>query len=202
MGDYKRVTRVRKFHYSEDTNGQVLRRISKQYKKRINLTARRKEKNDQDYSFEYRMSYPRFEGGNDAVLEYVRPGRTTKVERFLYYANSAVNDRYSPFAMLGGRRGQYTLIPAEPKFSHFRTTRKREVNMGTLRENDTEYKLLERVTQDILSQDERGLIRMYTYYEPCLSCDYVMIQFINMYPNIKIDVYYEEDYKPEEKGLI
>lgn len=34
-----------------------------------------------------------------------------------------------------------------------------------------------------------------------LVCDYVIIQFTQQYPNISINVYYEEEYRPE-KGVL
>lgn len=198
---------VRKRHYEKSNEGIRLQQSSRQYKNAMLQKAIRTAITDAAFHEELVLSVPRFKGGNDAVLEYLKcidPDRNKKIKRTIsrHHANSAVNDTASPFAKIGGQRTRYTLIPEEPSFKHFHTNRNREINNGTPRGNDTEYKLLERVSEDITDDVEEGLIKMYTYYEPCLSCDYVIIQFTKRYPNIDIEIYYEEEYKPEEKGLI
>lgn len=208
MGDYKRVAKkatVRKFYYESNTHGIKLHDMSRNHKEWILEKAEEKAERDLRYKLERELALPRFSGGNDAVLEYLEyVGKDKKKQRpiAVFHANSAVNDSMSPFARIGGVRKRYALIPSTPSLSPIRTNRNRDINDGPLRENDTEYKLLEKVSKCIRDKDEHSLIRMYTDLEPCLSCDYVIIQFTKRYPNITIEVYYKDEYKPEGEGLI
>ena len=59
------------------------------------------------------------------------------------------------------------------------------------REVDTEYKILSDI-QSKLGDNYLALgnIKLYTELEPCPSCMGVIEQFMDMYPNIEIEVIY------------
>ena len=56
---------------------------------------------------------------------------------------------------------------------------------------DTEYKMLEDVAARLPDTAVSGTIRLYTNLEPCPSCRGVMDQFLAMYTNVEMLVFYE-----------
>lgn len=87
-------------------------------------------------------------------------------------------------------------ISIKPESSPFKTVEVNGSNVingegAWLRDVDTEYKIL----SDIQSKLENnfsvsGKIKLYTELEPCPSCQSVIEQFKEMYPNIDIEVLY------------
>ena len=56
---------------------------------------------------------------------------------------------------------------------------------------DTEYKMLEDIAARLPDASAAGQIRLYTNLEPCPSCRGVMDQFLAIYTNVEIEVFYE-----------
>ena len=56
---------------------------------------------------------------------------------------------------------------------------------------DTEFKMLEDVASRLPDTAVRGKIRLYTNLEPCPSCRGVMDQFLALYTNVEMEVFYE-----------
>ena len=56
---------------------------------------------------------------------------------------------------------------------------------------DTEFKMLEDVAARLPDTAVRGKIRLYTNLEPCPSCRGVMDQFLALYTNVEMEVFYE-----------
>jgi hypothetical protein len=77
----------------------------------------------------------------------------------------------------------------------------KEINVtgrGWLKKNDSEVKLLREIVynhEELLSSE---IIHVYTYREPCLSCDYYIINFLKKYENATIHIYYERNYPDGE----
>lgn len=193
---------VNKLHYLEDKNGVAeMLRDQVNYSKTKVLKVSRAIFKSRGYSIEdYRHELSAFNNGNDAILDYTPNGKHKEKKYFI--ANSAINDSKSLFAGIGNshgtmKHGPYVLIKANgrTKFNVIITNRNRSIGIGHKRHVDTEYKLLENLATNLSPQDI-GHINLYTYFEPCLSCDYVFIQFNKMFPNISIDVFYEEEYRP------
>lgn len=69
---------------------------------------------------------------------------------------------------------------------------------GYSRENDTEAKLLFELSKNYLKAHSTGTIYLYTYREPCLSCDYYIINFMKSYPKIDLKIFYEIPYLDSE----
>lgn len=194
MGEGK-LKLVYRNYYELETRGKKLKEMSENYCKRAEnkaLQALEQGKITQE-DFNYYFTY--FKGGNDAALEYIISGGQGQFG--VIYAHSAVSDANNPFAL-----SQHRFKPQEKhqNFTWIHTNRKREINTGNPRDEDTEFKLLNWLSNKINPTD-RGEIHLYTYYEPCLSCDYVIIQFTRRYPKIKLFIYFSEEYKPKE-GLI
>lgn len=207
---------VSKYHYSADGTGDTLRKLINLHKDKTLVKAKQIDKQRQKAIHRrgpyiphqpsrrlenYQNDFLLFQGGNDAILEYI-PNGNNKNSKILC-ASSAVNYISSPFANIRIKyTGRYVLVPSKHKrrFNSIITNREREFGKGHRRVIDTEYKLLEKLASTIQT-NEVGHINLFTYYEPCLSCDYVIIQFQKCYPRISMSIYFEEEYRPE-KGAI
>lgn len=91
---------------------------------------------------------------------------------------------------------QMERISIKPESSPFKTA---EVNGNNvingegawLRDVDTEYKILSDIQSKLGDNPSAsGTIKLYTELEPCPSCQSVIEQFKEMYPNIDIEVIY------------
>jgi hypothetical protein len=99
-----------------------------------------------------------------------------------------------------------TWLPKTDLKTHFEFLKvnfHRELNTGSNRHNDSETRIL--IALDLVLQEKglnndcEGVVDLYTYREPCLSCDYVMIQFLKTYTNLTLNIYYEEHYPKNPK---
>ncbi|MGL5352386.1 MAG: deaminase domain-containing protein [Clostridium sp.] len=71
-----------------------------------------------------------------------------------------------------------------------------QLGVGYKRVNDSEKKIFEEINKKIeegVLQSEGNLI-LYSKWEPCPSCHYVISQFCSKYPNIKVKVKYIKKY--------
>jgi hypothetical protein len=59
------------------------------------------------------------------------------------------------------------------------------------RDHDTEFKILEAITAWLGETDAAGDILLFTDLPPCASCRGVMRQFLDRYPNMKLEVLYK-----------
>ena len=63
------------------------------------------------------------------------------------------------------------------------------------RDVDTEAKILEEVAYRLGNNSSAtGNIVLYTERSPCFSCQRVILQFQQRYPNIKVNVFYSKPY--------
>ena len=90
-----------------------------------------------------------------------------------------------------------TLIqPGQEYFESCKVNKLGKLGIGYNRINDSEKKILEkihRLIEDGSLIDEGELI-LYSKWEPCPSCYYVISQFIEKYPNINLKVMYYKEY--------
>ena len=90
-----------------------------------------------------------------------------------------------------------TVVPMDKSaFISRKVNKLGELGVGYNRVNDSEKKILEEINKQIENgklKDEANLI-LYSKFEPCPSCYYVISQFMNKYPKIKIHVKYKEKY--------
>lgn len=70
------------------------------------------------------------------------------------------------------------------------------LGIGYRRVNDSEKKIFETIANDINlgSTSNKGNLTLFTKWEPCQSCYYVIYQFLNMYPNINVKIKYDKKY--------
>lgn len=90
-----------------------------------------------------------------------------------------------------------TLIqPGQEYFESCKVNKLGKLGIGYNRINDSEKKILEkihRLIEDGTLIDEGELI-LYSKWEPCPSCYYVISQFIKKYPKINLKVMYYKEY--------
>ena len=70
------------------------------------------------------------------------------------------------------------------------------LGIGYNRVNDSEKKILEEIHRQIEEKilKNEGELILYTKFEPCPSCYYVINQFCEKHPNIKVQVKYSKKY--------
>lgn len=90
-----------------------------------------------------------------------------------------------------------TLIPpGEEFFESCKVNKLGKLGIGYNRINDSEKKILEKIhklIEDGILSDE-GPIILYSKWEPCPSCYYVISQFIKKHPKISLNVMYYKEY--------
>ncbi|MFD0672330.1 deaminase domain-containing protein [Cohnella sp. GCM10027633] len=59
------------------------------------------------------------------------------------------------------------------------------------RNNDTEVTFLEELSRRFTAETT-GDVHLYTTLEPCISCDFVIINFLNLFRNISLNIYFHE----------
>lgn len=87
-------------------------------------------------------------------------------------------------------------LPEKTTFKSIKINKLGKVGIGYNRVNDSEKKIFEEIHKQIeekVLKDEGDLI-LYSKWEPCSSCYYVISQFCNMHPNIKVQVNYSKEY--------
>ncbi len=92
----------------------------------------------------------------------------------------------------------YCIAPTLEKatFEACKVNKLGKLGIGYKRVNDSEKKIFEEINKQIeskLLKDEGELI-LYSKWEPCPSCYYVISQFCERYPRIKVKVKYDKKY--------
>lgn len=96
-----------------------------------------------------------------------------------------------------------TLIPpGQEFFESCKVNKLGKLGIGYNRINDSEKKILEKIHKLIAdgSLIDEGQLILYSKWEPCPSCYYVISQFIKKYPKINLKVMYYKEYG--EKDII
>lgn len=90
-----------------------------------------------------------------------------------------------------------TLIPpGQEYFESCKVNKLGKLGIGYNRINDSEKKILEKIHRLIEdgSLNDEGELILYSKWEPCPSCYYVISQFIKKYPKINLKVMYYKEY--------
>ena len=90
-----------------------------------------------------------------------------------------------------------TLIPqGQEYFKSCKVNKLGKLGIGYNRINDSEKKILEKIHKLIEngSLHDEGELILYSKWEPCPSCYYVIHQFIKKYPKIKLKIMYYKEY--------
>ena len=71
-----------------------------------------------------------------------------------------------------------------------------KLGIGYRRVNDSEKKIFEEIHKQIKNKvlKDKGEIILYSKWQPCQSCYYVISQFCALYPNVKVKVKYDKKY--------
>lgn len=90
-----------------------------------------------------------------------------------------------------------TLIPpGQEYFESCKVNKLGKLGIGYNRINDSEKKILEKIHELIKdgSLSDEGQLVLYSKWEPCPSCYYVISQFIKKYPKVNLKVMYYKEY--------
>ena len=90
-----------------------------------------------------------------------------------------------------------TLIPqGQEYFKSCKVNKLGKLGIGYNRINESEKKILEKIHKLIEngSLHDEGELILYSKWEPCPSCYYVINQFIKKYPKIKLKIMYYKEY--------
>ena len=90
-----------------------------------------------------------------------------------------------------------TLIPqGQEYFESCKVNKLGKLGIGYNRINDSEKKILEKIHELIKdgSLSDEGQFVLYSKWEPCPSCYYVISQFIKKYPKVNLKVMYYKEY--------
>lgn len=84
----------------------------------------------------------------------------------------------------------------ETVFESCRVNRLGKIGIGYNRFYDSEKKILEEIHKQIEEKklDDRGNLVMYSRWEPCPSCYYVISQFCSAHPQIEVSVKFDKSY--------
>lgn len=92
----------------------------------------------------------------------------------------------------------YCIAPTveEAEFESCKVNKLGKLGIGYKRVNDSEKKILEEIHKQIESKElkDKGNLILYSKWEPCPSCYFVISQFCKKYPNIKVQVKYSKKY--------
>ncbi|PRR80863.1 deaminase domain-containing protein [Clostridium vincentii] len=86
--------------------------------------------------------------------------------------------------------------PDEVSFKSSKVNKLGKLGIGYDRVNDSEKKIFEEIHKQIESKilKNEGNLILYSKWEPCPSCYFVISQFCEKYPNIKVQVKYSKKY--------
>ena len=86
--------------------------------------------------------------------------------------------------------------PGKEKFESCKVNKVGKLGIGYNRVNDSEKKIIEEINNliDLGRIPSEGELVLYSKWEPCPSCYYVISQFIKKYPNINFKIMYNKEY--------
>lgn len=138
---------------------------------------------------------PRFRNRNNYAWAVFRIEGVEEQEFIAHSGIQDVNDLPVECVMPKG----LLCFGAVPGHFHFKPLAVNEMNEidgpnSWFRHIDTEFKMLERLANLIPSTNAVGRIHMFTQLHPCASCYKVMCDFLDLYPNIDMQVLYSDPY--------
>lgn len=139
-----------------------------------------------------KRQFDKFLGGNCALAKINING----VEEVIH-SNSSVSDISNPLS------AYYILkTSSSPRLlEHIDVDEDKNINTTNWdRSCDSEAKILQYIASKY-NPNSTGEILLYTKLEPCLSCDYHIIQFMKLYKHIELRVYYELKYPSETRKI-
>lgn len=108
-----------------------------------------------------------------------------------YFAHSAINTEIPSVQGSG-----ISIQPEHDIFNALNVNSSNVINGENAfsRTVDTEYKIFTDIANSIPNRTVSGTVVIYTELKPCVSCDTVISQFSEMYPNVKITILYNTEY--------
>lgn len=90
----------------------------------------------------------------------------------------------------------YCITPKNPVFVSCKVNKLGKLGIGYKRKFDSEKKILEEIHKQIEEKrlKEDGNLILYSRWEPCPSCYFVISQFLKIHPNVKVEIVYNKSY--------
>jgi The BURPS668_1122 family of deaminases len=100
----------------------------------------------------------------------------------------------------GGSKSPIPKIP-KPKSAGGQFEPATDSRTQRLMDTDAEYKILSEIADTLemfYDRQVEGRLYLYTEFQPCESCNCVLKQFKEKFPQIKIEVFWDYPYPPDE----
>lgn len=185
-----------------------IKRISIEIPKYINHRYIKPQKGSVEYHQHLNSNIPRMQRLTKNISKYIKVCKKEK-ETFSIDQSEALQDTINiavaiydnkEFKAISGKNNisGYCTAPSKESavFKSCKVNKLGDLGVGYNRVNDSEKKIFEEIHKQIetkILKDEGELI-LYSKWEPCPSCYYVISQFCEKYPNIKVYVKYDKKY--------
>lgn len=120
-------------------------------------------------------------------------------EKVVFSCSRISNEnKKTPFKHELGKDFYDNLIVNEDKnyeFNNINVNEYRSIGLGHERHNDSEAKILEYINLFVKEKEiEEFTVHLFSQLEPCLSCDYIIIKFLERFPKSNMYLYYQYAY--------
>ena len=182
--------------------------ISIQMPKEIDLEYIKVKKGSVEYHQHIKSNIPRMKRLIDNINKYIEYDKNDVTTCTINHS-SALQDSINiavavfnnqEFKAISGKNNikGYCIAPmkSEEEFCACKVNKLGKLGIGYKRVNDSEKKIFEEINKQIKEKkikDEGNLV-LYSKWEPCLSCYYVISQFCKKYPKINVQVKYNKKY--------
>lgn len=182
--------------------------ISIEIPKQINYQYIRAKKGTVEYHQYLSNNIPRMKrlikNINKYMKVYEKEETTFKIDQSKALQDSiniavAIYDKKEFKAISGSNNiRNYCIAPSQEKaaFKSSKVNKLGNLGIGYNRVNDSEKKIFEEIHKQIESNvlNNEGNLILYSKWEPCPSCYFVISQFCKKHPNIKVQVKYSKKY--------
>lgn len=185
-----------------------IKTISIEIPEEINHHYIKPKKGSVEYHQHLNSTIPRIQRLTKNISKYIKTCKIEK-ETFSIDQSEALQDTINiavatydnkEFKAISGKNNIAGYCTAPPKklavFKSCKVNKLGKLGIGYDRVNDSEKKIFEEIHKQIetkVLKDEGNLI-LYSKWEPCPSCYYVISQFCKIHPNIKVQVKYSKNY--------
>lgn len=176
--------------------------------KNIKINYMKPTKGTIEYHMHLNSNIPRIQRLTKNIYKYLMPYENN-VKTFIINQSKTLQDSINislaifddkEFKAISGSNEieNYCTVPLQDKavFKSSKVNRLGKLGIGYNRVKDSEKKIFEEIHRQIEEKllKNQGELILYSKWEPCLSCYYVISQFCDKHPNIKVSVKYIRKY--------
>src|SRR5471030_1595777 len=205
----KKMVRIRKEGVKEKYNAKTkIKTISIEIPKKINYEYIKAKKGTVEYHEYLSNTIPRMQRLIKNINKYMKVCEKEKTT-FKIDQSKALQDTINiavaiydnkEFKAISGSNNITNYCTAPPQdsaiFKSSKVNKLGKLGIGYERVNDSEKKIFEEIHKQIEAKvlKNEGNLILYSKWEPCPSCYFVISQFLKKYPNIKVQVKYSKKY--------